>query len=188
MRYILPLLAALSLASAPAAFAQDGQVSGNGQTTGKASFFSHFWSGQSNGSERQVRGVGQRIELGLAGWIGERVFQPAGAGTDRQRGGFGSAGRSSHAPGQAGGYQTVGRSSGGWDISVGGESGSLTGSSEYTPERQLVGPRPRNQFRAGLNMRRDNVSTFYGVGWLGEKFDWQPDDNLVGSLQVQLRF
>lgn len=51
---------------------------------------------------------------------------------------------------------------------------------------QLSGRRDR--VRAGLSYRQGDLSMFYGMTWLGPEFDSQPQGQIVGSLQLQLRF
>jgi hypothetical protein len=46
----------------------------------------------------------------------------------------------------------------------------------------------RARLRAGVNWQGKSSELFYGVTWLGEEFDSQPDDQLVGSLRLRLRF
>lgn len=46
----------------------------------------------------------------------------------------------------------------------------------------------RNRLRAGLHAQRGRLAFFYGASWLGREFTGQPEDQLVGAIQVQLRF
>lgn len=87
------------------------------------------------------------------------------------------------------GYQLVGRAASGWDIVFGGRQGDLAEeAAEQASPDALEKSRPRRKLRAGLKTRRDNVSAFYGLGWQGDEFEGEPDDNLVGAMQLQLRF
>lgn len=46
----------------------------------------------------------------------------------------------------------------------------------------------RSRMRAGVHWQGENSSAFYGITWLSEEHDAQPDAQAVGSLQLRLRF
>ncbi len=46
----------------------------------------------------------------------------------------------------------------------------------------------RSRLRAGVNWQGKRSEAFYGVTLLGREFDEQPQDQLVGSLRLRLRF
>ncbi len=46
----------------------------------------------------------------------------------------------------------------------------------------------RSRLRAGVNWQGKRSEVFYGVTFLGREFDEQPQDQLVGSLRLRLRF
>lgn len=46
----------------------------------------------------------------------------------------------------------------------------------------------RARLRAGLHWQGDLAEVFYGVTWLGREYRDQPDDQMVGSLRVNIRF
>lgn len=46
----------------------------------------------------------------------------------------------------------------------------------------------RTRLRAGLHWQGDLSEVFYGLTWLGREYEGQPDDQLVGSLRVNIRF
>jgi hypothetical protein len=46
----------------------------------------------------------------------------------------------------------------------------------------------RSRLRAGLHWQGDTADVFYGVTWLGKEFEQQTEDQVVGSLRVNLRF
>lgn len=76
----------------------------------------------------------------------------------------------------------------GLSFALGGDVARVFGSA-YLPEDQgyaLTDARIR--LRAGVNWQGDRSAVFYGVTWLGEEFEGQPEGQLVGSLRVHLRF
>ncbi|WP_428928211.1 lipid A-modifier LpxR family protein [Marinibacterium sp. SX1] len=46
----------------------------------------------------------------------------------------------------------------------------------------------RDRLRAGVNYRQGDMAVFYGMTWLGPEFTDQPDPQVLGSLQLRLRF
>lgn len=46
----------------------------------------------------------------------------------------------------------------------------------------------RTRLRAGVNWQGESSSIFYGVTYMGKEFDEQPEGQLVGSLNLNLRF
>ena len=46
----------------------------------------------------------------------------------------------------------------------------------------------RARVRAGVHWQGARGDAFYGVTWMGREFEGQPDDQLVGSLRLNLRF
>lgn len=46
----------------------------------------------------------------------------------------------------------------------------------------------RNRARLGVHWQGKDASAFYGVTWLGKEYETQPDDQVVGSLRVNLKF
>ncbi len=62
--------------------------------------------------------------------------------------------------------------------------------SEYLPEDRGVTVRnTRERIRAGVHWQNDRGATaFYGITYLGEEFDAQPEGQIVGSLRLQFRF
>lgn len=199
MRIVVPVLASLSLASTlwaePVRPAATRDADG-GHHAGGLSFLSRIWSGRPGG-ESVLLPVGRRFEFGLAG-----LLRPgASRGTDDTdlstvepttvaKAPAGHAAGAGELPslGSGIGYQTVGRSSAGWDFVFGGGGAAAEAAAGSQGATGYDLSRPRKRLRAGLNVRRENISTFYGFSWLGEKLEGQPDDNLVGSLQVQLKF
>lgn len=46
----------------------------------------------------------------------------------------------------------------------------------------------RNRVRAGVHWQGEKNSAFYGLTWLGEEFEAQPEGQLVGSLRLNFEF
>ncbi|EEW24251.1 lipid A-modifier LpxR family protein [Rhodobacter ferrooxidans] len=46
----------------------------------------------------------------------------------------------------------------------------------------------RSRLRMGANWQGEKSEVFYGVTWLGHEFVGQPDDQVLGSLKLRLRF
>ncbi|PWE29440.1 DUF2219 domain-containing protein [Maritimibacter sp. 55A14] len=46
----------------------------------------------------------------------------------------------------------------------------------------------RNRLRAGLQYDGEIASVFYGVTWLGEEFEAQPESQVVGTIAINLNF
>jgi hypothetical protein len=62
-------------------------------------------------------------------------------------------------------------------------------SSEYLPATDGYVVEPvRFRGRAGVQVSAPQADMFYGVTWLGPEFEAQPSGQLVGSLNVNLRF
>ncbi|WP_295510838.1 lipid A-modifier LpxR family protein [uncultured Sulfitobacter sp.] len=46
----------------------------------------------------------------------------------------------------------------------------------------------RDRVRLGMHWQGKDASAFYGVTWLGKEYETQPDDQIVGSLRINLSF
>ena len=63
------------------------------------------------------------------------------------------------------------------------------GESLYLPE--ALGYEPtgtRNRLRAGAHLKRGRLDVFYGLAWLGEEFEAQPEGQFVGTVQARWDF
>jgi hypothetical protein len=58
--------------------------------------------------------------------------------------------------------------------------------SEYLSDSELKNTRKR--LRGGLHWRGGWGEIFYGATWLSEEFVGQPDDQIVGSIKIDMRF
>jgi hypothetical protein len=55
-----------------------------------------------------------------------------------------------------------------------------SGGYQFTPARVRA--------RAGISWQGEKVGLFYGVTWLGRKFEAQPKGQILGSLQIRIEF
>jgi hypothetical protein len=46
----------------------------------------------------------------------------------------------------------------------------------------------RKRVRAGVHFGADPWDVFYGIAWLGEEFEAQPEGQLVGTFQIAWPF
>ena len=46
----------------------------------------------------------------------------------------------------------------------------------------------RQRLRAGLRWQSENTTVFYGLTWLSEEFEAQPEGQTIGSLKIQFQF
>jgi hypothetical protein len=61
--------------------------------------------------------------------------------------------------------------------------------SVYLPADQGYSPTDlRLRLRAGLHWQKGAMGLFYGLTWLGEEFEGQPEGQLVGSLRLKILF
>jgi hypothetical protein len=76
----------------------------------------------------------------------------------------------------------------GFSLTLGGDVARVFDSA-YLPAggaAQLADTRSR--LRLGVNWQGEKSEVFYGVTWLGREYVGQPDDQIVGSLRLNLRF
>ena len=61
--------------------------------------------------------------------------------------------------------------------------------SAWLPEADGIAPEPlRQRLRAGVTWQGKNFALFYGVTWLSEEFEGQPEGQAVGSLRARFNF
>jgi hypothetical protein len=61
-------------------------------------------------------------------------------------------------------------------------------SSAWLPEPAYGLTQLRHRLRAGAHWQGEHVGLFYGAAWLGPEFTAQPAGQVVGAVQIQLRF
>jgi hypothetical protein len=77
---------------------------------------------------------------------------------------------------------------GGWSFLFGADT-AYVASSVYLPDNR--GPdleEMRHRLRAGVNFGIGDSNFFYGVTYLSEEFEGQPEGQVVGTLSVDIRF
>ena len=87
-------------------------------------------------------------------------------------------------------YRTARTSDAGTGLAlvVGADVARVSHSVVLPESRGFVLSDHRARVRAGLHWQGAKSDAFYGVTWMGREFDGQPDDQLVGSLRLNLRF
>ena len=76
----------------------------------------------------------------------------------------------------------------GVSLTLGGDIAQV-GDSALLPEGgAAVLRQDRSRLRAGLHWQGQVSDVFYGVAWLSPEYEGQPEGQLVGSLQLRLRF
>ncbi|MCO6383398.1 MAG: DUF2219 family protein [Vannielia sp.] len=76
----------------------------------------------------------------------------------------------------------------GFSFLVGGDIAKVY-SSEYLPEEDgYMLTDTRTRLRAGMNWQGENAGLFYGLTYLSEEFEAQPEGQFVGALQLRLFF
>lgn len=86
-------------------------------------------------------------------------------------------------------YQVIrSRSDRGFSFVLGGDIARVW-SSEFLPEDMGYAVKDtRSRLRAGVNYQGDRYGAYYGLTWLTEEFEAQPEGQLVGALQLRLFF
>lgn len=114
----------------------------------------------------------------------------ARAGADLTFGRFGQGGLLVRAPGTGHRYSVIQEAPySGLSLMLGGDIAHVA-DSEFLPARGPVRLREtRSRARAGLHWRsRAGSSVFYGLTWLGREFAGQREEQIVGSVQLRLKF
>jgi hypothetical protein len=81
-----------------------------------------------------------------------------------------------------------GEALGGWSFLLGADT-AYVASSVFLPDNR--GPdleEMRHRVRAGVNFGVGDSNFFYGVSYLSEEFEGQPEGQVVGTLSIDLRF
>lgn len=85
-------------------------------------------------------------------------------------------------------YAVAGAQQPGWSMVVGADVAHVV-SSVYLPEENgLVREDARLRARAGLHWNGKRSALFYGITWLGEEFEAQPESQLVGAINFTFWF
>ncbi len=76
----------------------------------------------------------------------------------------------------------------GFSFLLGGDVAKVFHSAYLPASRGYTLTPLRYRLRAGLHYQGEKAGVFYGLTWLGREFTAQPEGQLVGALQVQIRF
>lgn len=76
----------------------------------------------------------------------------------------------------------------GMSFTLGGDMARVFDSALLPDGGAAVASDTRSRLRAGLAWQGETSSAFYGVTWLSPEFDSQPEGQLVGSVNLNLRF
>ncbi len=71
---------------------------------------------------------------------------------------------------------------------VGGDITQMTNSIYFPDDRGPDMIDNRTRLRAGVMWQGDSNSVFYGMTWLSEEFDTQPEPQFVGSIRLKFEF
>ncbi|MGJ8546602.1 MAG: lipid A-modifier LpxR family protein [Sulfitobacter sp.] len=91
-------------------------------------------------------------------------------------------------PGTGQRYRAVERPASGYSVVFGADIAKVY-DSIYLPEnRGYTLTDTRDRARLGLHWQGEQAAAFYGITWAGKEFTAQSDDQLVGSLRIELNF
>ncbi|NBE06776.1 lipid A-modifier LpxR family protein [Paragemmobacter ruber] len=82
----------------------------------------------------------------------------------------------------------AGSGSEGLSLIMGGDIAEVYDSEYFLAGDAITPSDTRKRLRAGLHWQGAQSEVFYGLTWLSEEFDQQPDDQIVGSINLRLQF
>lgn len=85
-------------------------------------------------------------------------------------------------------YRIAGKPTRGLSLILGADTARVFDSVYLPSSRGIALTDSRNRARAGLHWQGRDWSVFYGATWLGREFVGQSGSQVVGSVQVQVRF
>lgn len=85
-------------------------------------------------------------------------------------------------------YRTIYEHNPGASFVMGGDFAWVDSSVLLPEDRGYTAESTRTRLRAGVHWQGDQNSTFYGVTWLSEEFEGQPEGQWVGSLRLKVKF
>lgn len=138
---------------------------------------------------------GRTLELGGTGQFRPFVEAQAGAETLLRVGGdFTFGGYASNAlllrdnsTGQR--YRAVrGDQVPGISLMLGGDIAKVYDSEYFLTTDAITPSDTRKRVRAGMHWQGAQSEVFYGLTWLGKEFEEQPDDQVLGSINLRLQF
>ncbi|MBV2359533.1 lipid A deacylase LpxR family protein [Thalassococcus sp. CAU 1522] len=85
-------------------------------------------------------------------------------------------------------YRSVHNRVPGFSWVLGGDITHVADSVFLPDNRGVTAEKHRHRLRTGLHWQGDRHAIFYGVTWMSEEFEAQPEAQVVGSLRLNLRF
>lgn len=86
-------------------------------------------------------------------------------------------------------YRAVaGSRSTGYSVTLGGDVAHVFDSHYFVAGDAAQASETRSRLRAGLHWQGERTEMFYGVTWLGKEFTTQPDNQLLGSVNLRIGF
>lgn len=76
----------------------------------------------------------------------------------------------------------------GVSVVLGGDIAEVYDSEYFLPGDAITPSDSRKRLRTGVHWQGERGEAFYGVTWLGREFDEQVDDQVVGSINLRLKF
>lgn len=111
------------------------------------------------------------------------------AGLDLSFGDFGFGGLTARDASTGHRYRTSrDPEAGGLSLTLGADIAHVTDSVLLPEGRGFTLTQTRDRVRAGVHWQGERASAFYGLTWLGKEFERQSDDQVVGSLSINLDF
>lgn len=139
--------------------------------------------------------VGRTLPLGANGQFRPFVEAQAGAETLLRVGGdltFGqfATGELLMRDSSTGQRYRAGRGNGvpGLSVVLGGDIAEVYDSEYFLATDAITPSDTRKRLRAGMHWQGGESEIFYGLTWLSEEFEEQPDDQILGSINLRLQF
>ena len=76
----------------------------------------------------------------------------------------------------------------GFSLMLGGDIAKVYDSEYFLASDAITPSDTRKRLRAGMHWQGAQSEVFYGVTWLGKEFEEQPDEQLLGSVNLRLKF
>jgi hypothetical protein len=76
----------------------------------------------------------------------------------------------------------------GVSVVVGGDIAEVYDSEFFLAGDAITPSDSRKRMRAGMHWQGERGEAFYGLTWLGREFEEQADDQVVGSINLRLKF
>ncbi len=76
----------------------------------------------------------------------------------------------------------------GVSLTLGGDIAEVYDSEYFLAGDAITPSDTRKRLRAGMHWQGAQSEVFYGLTWLGKEFEEQPDDQVLGSINLRLQF